>query len=169
MRKAPGPLRVLFQRVSTKRGHNVAVVAVARKLAELVWHLLTKEEDFLYQKPKRTQDKRSNVRLMARRRTGRKTPAAEPPLAKRPALYGSGLKGKQVKADIARLAAEQSEALYQAIVEHRQEGKDARPLSHPLGFDPTRPTSADWQRILEKVGERYAELLARVPQPPITD
>lgn len=169
LRKAPGPLRALFQRVSNKRGHNVAVVAVARKLAELVWHLLTKEEDFLYQKPKRTQDKRSNVRLMARRRTGRKTPSAEPPLAKRPALYGSGLKGKQVKADIARLAAEQSEAIYQAIVAHRQEGKDATPVLQPLGFDPTRPVSADWQRVLEKVGERYAELLARVPQPAITD
>ncbi|MBS1809055.1 MAG: IS110 family transposase [Acidobacteria bacterium] len=169
LRKAPGPLRALFQRVSQKRGHNVAVVAVARKLAELVWHLLTKAEDFLYQKPKRTQDKRSPVRLMARRRTGRKTPSAEPPLAKRPALYGSGLKGKKVKADIARLAAEQSEAIYQAIVEHRQEGKDARPLSHPLGFDPMHPISADWQRVLEKVGEHYAELLARVPQPSITD
>ncbi|MFN7929324.1 MAG: hypothetical protein U0Y68_15535 [Blastocatellia bacterium] len=96
----------------------------------------------------------------------RKTPAAEPPLAVRRCM-GAGWKRQTGQSRHCSLAAEQSEALYQAIVEHRQEGKDARPLSHPLGFDPTRPTSADWQRILEKVGERYAELLARVPQPPI--
>jgi hypothetical protein len=99
------------------------------------------------------EDKRSNVRLLARRRTGRKTPSAEPPLTKRPALYGSGLKGKKVKAEIARLAAEQSEAIYQAIVAHRQEGKDATSVLPPLGFDPTRPVSTDWQRVLEKVGK----------------
>ncbi len=74
-----------------------------------------------------------------------------------------------MKADIARLAAKQSEAIYQAIVAHRQEGQDAADVLQPLGFDPIRPVSADWQRVLEKVGERYAELLARVPQPPMTD
>src|SRR5581483_407789 len=109
----------LYQRVSAKRGHNVALVAVARKLAELGRHLLTKEEDFLYQVPRLTQEKRSRVRLRAKRRSGRGVGAAEPPLAGRPALYGSGLSGRKVKAEVARQAAEQSEAIYQAIVARR--------------------------------------------------
>ncbi|MER9883765.1 transposase [Mesorhizobium sp. M0118] len=44
--KAPGPLRAFFLRIRNKRGHQVAAVAVARKLAVLIWHLLTKEQDF---------------------------------------------------------------------------------------------------------------------------
>ncbi len=83
------PQRADFEYVIMDKDRGLATneTILARKL---VWHLLTKEEDFLYQKPKRTQDKRSNIRLLARRRTGRKTPSAEPPLAKRPALYGTG-------------------------------------------------------------------------------
>ncbi|WP_348626504.1 transposase [Mesorhizobium sp. LNJC384A00] len=36
--KAPGPLRAFFLRIRNKRGHQVAAVAVARKLAVLIWH-----------------------------------------------------------------------------------------------------------------------------------
>lgn len=39
--KAPGPLHAFFVRVRAKRGHQVAAVAVARKLTVLVWHMLT--------------------------------------------------------------------------------------------------------------------------------
>lgn len=39
--KAPGPLRAFFLRIRNKRGHQVAAVALARKLAVLIWHLLT--------------------------------------------------------------------------------------------------------------------------------
>ncbi len=161
LRKAPGPLRALYQRVAAKRGHNVALVAVARKLAELVWHLLTKEEDFLYQTPRLVQEKRARVRLLAKRRTGRKVVSAEPPLAGRPALYGSGLPGRKVKVEVARQAAEHSEAIYQAIVARREAGQDAEAVTQEAGFDPTRPVSADWQRVLEKIAERYADSLPR--------
>jgi transposase len=41
--KAPGPLRAVFLRIRGKRGHQIAAVAVARKLAVLVWHMLTKK------------------------------------------------------------------------------------------------------------------------------
>ena len=156
LRQAPGPLRALYTRVAAKRGHNVAVVAVARKLAELVWHLLTKDEDFLYQKPRLTQDKRSMVRKLAKRRTGKKIASASPRLAGRPALYGSGLPGKKVKDEIAKQAAQHSETIYQAIIESRQRGEDSSSLTQPEGFDPTHPISADWQKVLEKVAESYA-------------
>jgi hypothetical protein len=40
--KAPSPLRSFFLRIRARRGHQVAAVAVARKLAVLCWHLLTR-------------------------------------------------------------------------------------------------------------------------------
>jgi transposase len=39
---APGPLRAFFIRIRDKRGKHVAAVATARKLAVIVWHILTK-------------------------------------------------------------------------------------------------------------------------------
>lgn len=36
--------RGFYQRIKKKKGHNVAVVAVARKMLEVIWHLLKKEE-----------------------------------------------------------------------------------------------------------------------------
>ncbi len=35
MAKSPGPLRAFYQRIHRKRGHNVAIIALARKMAEL--------------------------------------------------------------------------------------------------------------------------------------
>ena len=49
--KSPGPLRAFFLRIRAKKGHQVAAVAVARKLAVICWHLLTKETDYLWQRP----------------------------------------------------------------------------------------------------------------------
>jgi hypothetical protein len=42
--RAPGPLRAFFLRIRSRRGQHVAAVATARKLAVLVWHVLTKEQ-----------------------------------------------------------------------------------------------------------------------------
>ena len=44
--RAPGPLAVTFERLQRRRGTGVAIIAVARKLAVLVWHLLTRDEDY---------------------------------------------------------------------------------------------------------------------------
>jgi hypothetical protein len=44
----PGPLRAFFIRVRDKRGKHVAAVATARKLAVIVWHMLTKDEDYIW-------------------------------------------------------------------------------------------------------------------------
>jgi transposase len=49
--KAPGPLHAFFVRIRGRRGHQVAAVATARKMAVLVWHLLTKETDYLWARP----------------------------------------------------------------------------------------------------------------------
>ena len=49
--KAPGPLHAFFVRIRARRGHQVAAVATARKMAVLVWHLLTKKTDYLWARP----------------------------------------------------------------------------------------------------------------------
>ncbi len=49
--KTPGPLRAFFLRIRARRGHQVAAVAVARKLAVLCWHLLTKNVDYELARP----------------------------------------------------------------------------------------------------------------------
>ena len=46
--RQPGPLHAFYQRIRARRGHSVAIVAAARKLACLFWCLLTREEDYAY-------------------------------------------------------------------------------------------------------------------------
>lgn len=153
LRKAPGPMRALYSRVAAKRGHNVAVVAVARKLTELVWQLLTRNQDFLYEKPRLTMEKRARVRWMARRRTRRRAPSASPRAAGQAALYGSGLQGRKLKGVVAKRAAEEAEAIYAAIV--AGDPKSERDAVEPP-FDPTRPRHLDWQRVLEAYARKAA-------------
>lgn len=49
--RAPGPLRAFFLRVRARRGQHVAAVATARKLAVIVWHLMTKGESYAWARP----------------------------------------------------------------------------------------------------------------------
>jgi transposase len=65
--KAPGPLRAFFLRIRAKRGHQVAAVAVARKLAVLCWHLLTRETDYQWARPALVANKVRAIELQAGR------------------------------------------------------------------------------------------------------
>jgi transposase len=49
--KTPGPLRAFYERVRARRGMQIAVVATARKLAVLCWHLIIRDEDYAYGRP----------------------------------------------------------------------------------------------------------------------
>ena len=49
--RSAGPLRAFFMRVRAKRGQHVAAVAVARKLAVIAWHVLTKQQDYAWARP----------------------------------------------------------------------------------------------------------------------
>ena len=53
----PGPLHAFYERVRARRGHQIAVVACARKLAVLFWCLLTRSEDYAHQQPSLTTKK----------------------------------------------------------------------------------------------------------------
>lgn len=52
-------------RVRAKRGHQVAAVALARKLTVLCWHLLTREEDYLRARPALVAEKTRDMELRA--------------------------------------------------------------------------------------------------------
>lgn len=63
--KTPGPLRAFFLRVKARRGHQVALLATARKICVYAWQLLTKGEDYRYQAPSLTQRKRRELKVRA--------------------------------------------------------------------------------------------------------
>jgi transposase len=63
--RAPGPLRAFGQRVRGRRGSKIATVAVARKLACLTWQLLTKQQDYIYERPALTSRKLRRLELTA--------------------------------------------------------------------------------------------------------
>ena len=63
--KTPGPLHAFFVRIRARRGHQIAAVAVARKLTVLCWHLLTKGEDYLWARPALVATKTRAMQLQA--------------------------------------------------------------------------------------------------------
>ena len=63
--RTPGPMRAFHERIRARRGHQIATVAVARKLAVLFWHLLTRGEDYAYGRPMLTQKKLRQLELTA--------------------------------------------------------------------------------------------------------
>ena len=62
---APGPLRAFFNRVQKKRGGAAAAVATARKLAVMIWHVLSNGKDYAYARPSFTAMKLRKVELTA--------------------------------------------------------------------------------------------------------
>jgi transposase len=63
--RQPGPLHAFYQRIHARRGHQVAVVAAARKLACLFWCMLTRGEDYAYGQPSLTRKKLRRLELQA--------------------------------------------------------------------------------------------------------
>jgi transposase len=76
--RAPGPLRAFYQRVRARRGAQIALVATARKLCVLFWHLLTDEQDYAFGRPSLTRHKLRRLELIAgdRSRRGRRSGSA---------------------------------------------------------------------------------------------
>ena len=62
--RAPGPLRAFHARVAARRGGNIATVAVARKLAVIAWHMLSRGEDYAFARPSLTREKLRRLELM---------------------------------------------------------------------------------------------------------
>ena len=112
--KAPGPLRAFYQRVRARRGMQIAVVATARKLAVLCWHLMIKREDYAFALPSLAAHKRRKLELRAG------LPTAHGPRKGKAAAYSL----KAVRAAERDLAA-QSEAAYRTMVAAWQPSRPA--------------------------------------------
>jgi len=61
----PGPMHAFYERIRARKGHNAAIVAVARKLAVLFYCMLTREEDYAHQQPSLTAQKLRRLELKA--------------------------------------------------------------------------------------------------------
>ncbi len=76
----PGPLGQFFRRLLKKKNRNIAVVAVARKLAVIAYHMLRNNEPYRYAQPDSTGHKLAHLRSQAtgqRRKTGPSKEATE--------------------------------------------------------------------------------------------
>jgi transposase len=102
--KTSGPLHAFAERTAARRGRQIAAVAVARKLAVLAWHLLSRGEDYAYQRPSVVRRKLRRLEL--------KTGA---PRAKRQA-GAAPLWGSRGQDDLERELARQAELAYQRLV-----------------------------------------------------
>ena len=83
----PGPLGVFFRRLARKKNRNVAVVATARKLVVIAWHMLKNNEPYRYALPAPTRAKLITLRTKA---TGQRRASGPPKGTPRSARYGSG-------------------------------------------------------------------------------
>jgi hypothetical protein len=107
--RQPGPQHAFYQRVRARRGHGIAVVASARKLACLFWFLLTHGEDYAHQQPSLTAKKLRLLEIRAGAPTLKGTPTGV--WATRQAMRAGE-----------RKLAEQAEASYTRMVRDWQAG-----------------------------------------------
>jgi len=94
VRTHPGPLGAFFRRVAKRRGYNVAVVATARKLVVVAWHMLKANEPYRYAQPETVEAKLEQLRVTA---TGEKRKRGYAKGTPRPATYGSGQRVQRVR------------------------------------------------------------------------
>lgn len=112
--RAPGPLRAFFQRIKARRGFQTAVVATARKMTVLAWHLATKDQDYAFARPALVAHKRRKLELAAgapSRRGNHGLPGA---------AYNDKQRRNQEKA-----AVERAERAYEVLVAHWQPKRPA--------------------------------------------
>ena len=113
--RQPGPLHAFYQRIRARRGHQVAIVAAARKLACLFWCMLTRGEDYAFAQPSLTKKKLRRLELTAGATKGKV----------RPGIWAANTAMRQAERELAR----QAELAYQRTVADWQstKGADATP------------------------------------------
>lgn len=93
--RQPGPIKAFYERVRARRGHRIAIVAAARKLACLFWGLLSREEDYAFGQPSLTRRKLRQLEITAG--AERRTPAAA-------GVYSANSAVRQAERELARQA-----------------------------------------------------------------
>ncbi|MCB1745521.1 MAG: IS110 family transposase [Gammaproteobacteria bacterium] len=150
-RKSPTIYKRMYQRIKKKKGHNVAIVAVARRLAEVIYSILTKNEEFIYARPRLTDEKRAAVRKLARDKAGLKLKRR----ATNVIIRGTALRGRELKEEIFKRATDEASKIRDLM----RLGKRLSEVS-PTGFNPSNPNHIDWQKLLKEVAKTYAAELA---------
>lgn len=89
----PGPLGAFVRKLQRRKNRNIAIVAAARKLVTLAWHVLQTGEPYRYAVPRSTQDKLARLR---RRATGERRRSGPPSGTPRAAAYGTGQRTRRV-------------------------------------------------------------------------
>ncbi len=112
--RAPGPLRAFYKRIKSRRGLQVAIVATARKMIVLCWHLVTKDQDYAFARPSLVAHKRRSLELAAGA-TSHRGPIAGP---------SHDYHIKQLR-DAEKALIEQEERAYEILVAHWQPQKPA--------------------------------------------
>jgi transposase len=90
----PGPLGLQFAKLERRKNHSVAVVAIARKLAVLTWHLLTQRKPYRYALPATVESKLRKLRVSQQGKRKRGPKSGQP----RSPNYGTGTRTWQRKA-----------------------------------------------------------------------
>jgi transposase len=123
-----GPLRVFAERIASKRGANVATVAVARKLVVIAWHMLSRGEDYAFARPSLVREKLRKLELLvgAERRKGKRNPVR---------VFATKEQHRLEK-DLAR----QAEVAYRRLVQ------DWQPAMKGAGAAPGRASSSQPKR-----------------------
>jgi transposase len=126
--RTTGPLRVFAERIASKRGNNVATVAVARKLVVIAWNMLTRGEDYAFARPSLVREKLRKLELAigAERRKGKRNPVR---------VFATPAQHRLEK----ELAA-QAEVAYRRLVQ------DWRPTIKGAGAAPGRASSSQPKR-----------------------
>jgi hypothetical protein len=91
----PGPLGAFVRKLTRRKTRNVAVVAAARKLVTLAWHVLQRGEPYRYAVPRVTHAKLARLR---RRATGQRRRSGPPAGQPRAATYGTGERTRAIPA-----------------------------------------------------------------------
>lgn len=91
----PGPLGAFFRKIARKKNRNVAVVATARKLVTVAWHMLKTNQPYRYALSRPTEEKLRQLRVQAtgqrRKRGVAKGQSCQPKLA-------PGVRSRTIKA-----------------------------------------------------------------------
>ena len=117
--RSPGPLRAFHRKIAARRGKHIAAVATARKLAMIMWHMLTKATDYIWVRPALMAKKLRSMELRA---------GAKPSRAARGSAYDYNIPAKRA-AERGRVEA--AEGAYLRLTEGwRQKGR-AKPVEKP--------------------------------------
>jgi transposase len=115
--RSAGLLRAFFLRIKARKGTNVAVVAAARKLTVIIWHMLASGEPYRWAPGRTTREK---ISLMHYHATGVRRKGGVPKGTKRPATYGSGVRSRTLRAAADRERLQGAQEAYERLVSARE-------------------------------------------------